>query len=142
VYRELPADVLVPVEDAISCLGFRLLRPAVVLLGLAYETAVLRVLERLSSRAIVTMSRAGRTAAEQIATLRRLLPNLEMRTDERGTATAAVDFADHLRERRADAAHPIEGWPFDDTDEVEELTTSALRHLPRLWEIGVRDLRS
>lgn len=58
-HPELPADVVSPIEDAIACLGFGLRRPSVVLLGLAYETAMLRVLEQLAARANLDMKRAG-----------------------------------------------------------------------------------
>jgi hypothetical protein len=138
----LAEDVITPIEDAILCMGYRLLRPAVVLLGLAFETAVDDVLEHLAQRAIVELERVGRTAALRIETLRRTLPRLQFQRDELATATAAVDFADHLRDRRNDAAHPIESWPFDDKDEVEELTTSALRHLPHLWGIAAHEVRT
>ncbi len=137
-HPDVPEEVVVLIEDAQACLGFRLMRPAVVLLGLAYETAALKVLETLVERAIVDRRKVGDTAANRIARPRSTLPKLECRDDERATATAAVDFADHLRIRRNDASHPVESPPFDDIDEVEELIISAARHLPFLW--GIADL--
>jgi len=117
------------------------MRPAVVLLGLAYETAVLKVLEKLAEKAIVK-GKLAENASKRIGMLRSTLQRLECRDDQRGAVAAAVDFADHLRDRRNDASHPVESWPFDDSDEVEELITSATRHLPFLWGISERPLRS
>jgi len=141
-HPDVPDEVVLLVEDAQACLEFGLMRPAVVLLGLAYETAVLKVLEKLAETAIVDLQRVGETAAKRIAKLRSTIPQLQYRDDERATATAALDFADHLRIRRNDASHPVESWPFDDSDEVEELITSAARHLPFLWDIAGRPIRS
>jgi len=141
-HPDVPDEVVLLVEDAQACLEFGLMRPAVVLLGLAYETAVLKVLEKLAETAIVDLQRVGETAAKRIAKLRSTIPQLQYRDDERATATAAVDFADHLRTRRNDASHPVESWPFDDSDEVEELIISAARHLPFLWDIAGRPIRS
>lgn len=141
-HPDVTEEVVLLVEDAQACLEFRLMRPAVVLLGLAYETAVLKVLETLTEKALVKGPKATDNAARRIAILRSTLPRLEYRDDERATATAAIDFADHLRVRRNDASHPVESWPFDDSDEVEELIVSAARHLPFLWGIAGRTLRS
>jgi hypothetical protein len=142
-HPDVPDEVVFLVEDAQACLEFRLMRPAVVLLGLAYETAVLKVLEKLAEKAIV--HKVPENAAKRIGTLRSTLPKLEAVDGERATATAALDFADHLRIRRNDASHPVESWtwswPFDDSDELEELIISAARHLPFLWGIAGRPLR-
>ena len=58
-------------------------------------------------------------------------------SEARRAAAAAYDFADALRRRRNDAAHPRPKYGFEDRTEVEELLVSALRHLPGLWAPAV-----
>jgi hypothetical protein len=82
-HPDVPDEVVLLVEDAQACLEFGLMRPAVVLLGLAYETAVLKVLEKLAETAIVDLQRGGDTAAKRIAKLRSTIPLLQYRDDER-----------------------------------------------------------
>jgi hypothetical protein len=59
-------------------------------------------------------------AGERIGTLKKQLSGLKFQQDERRLAEAAVDLADHLRERRNDAAHRNPRWPFDSVDEIED----------------------
>ena len=127
-------EVLVLIEDAQACLEFRLLRPAVVLLGVAYEKAIEVVLLHfarlgLTSAKVVQAAHAN----ERIATFKKLLSKLDLSKDDLRMATAAIDFADNLRARRNDGSHTTPRWPFDDSTEVEELILSAARHLPALW---------
>jgi len=141
-YADVDEEVLVLIEDAQACLGFRLLRPAVVLLGVAYEKAVEVVLLHFATLGL-TNSKAvqGAHANERIATLKKLLPKLDVGKDDVRMATAAIDFADDLRVRRNDGSHTTPRWPFDDSAEVEELIISAARHLPALWLVKHATLR-
>ncbi len=142
-HTDLPDEVVAVVSDAQACLEFRLLRPSIVLLGVAYEMAIFNVLHKLAERAIGpgTKKVDHMNAVERIAELRKLVPLLVYSNEDRALATAAVDFADHLRDRRNGALHPIESWPFDDTGEAEEWALSAARHLPIVWDIASRELR-
>jgi hypothetical protein len=81
-----------------------------VLLGLAYETAVEKILMELVGKALVDPQKVRRAdAGERLGTLKSQLSGLKFQQDERRLAEAAVDFADHLRERRNDAAHTTRG---------------------------------
>lgn len=78
-------------------------------------------------------------AAERIDTVRKSLATLEqgayLDQEELRSAEAALDFADQLRERRNDGSHTKPRYPFDDSEEIEELLRSAGRHLPPLWRL-------
>jgi hypothetical protein len=107
------------------------------LLGIAFETAVERVLLHLASKALTDAQKIRRSeAGERIAHLKKLLNKLRFTGEQRRLAEAAVDFADHLRERRNDAAHTKPKWPLTSPEEIEEVVVSAGRHLPHLWEIS------
>lgn len=57
-------------------------------------------------------------------------------SDDRTAAGAAYDFADHLRQRRNDAAHTTPAFDFDHADETDEFLVSAGRHGPALWSLA------
>ncbi len=138
-HPEVPDAVMVLLEDAQACLDVSLYRPAVVLLGLAYETAVEGVLLDLATKALTTTkSIQTANAGDRIAMLKKLLTRLQLKDEERRKGEDAIAFANHIRERRNDAAHTTPKWPFDDSDEIEELLTSAARHLPTLLDLATR----
>lgn len=104
------------------------------LLGVAYEKAIEVVLLHFAVVGLTSVkSVQAAHANERISTFKRLLSKLELSKDDLRMATAAIDFADHLRVRRNDGSHTTPRWPFDDSTEVEELILSAARHLPALW---------
>jgi len=133
----LPDGGLVPFLDAYACLEHRLARPATVLLGVAYEAFVERVIDVLVARGSLpadTLAKNG--AAKRIVALRSVVPATVVDKDERYSVIAALDFADLLRERRNDGSHTTPRFAFDDIGEVEELLVSAGRHLPALWRLA------
>jgi hypothetical protein len=135
-YPDMDEEVLILIEDAQSCLEFRLLRPAVVLLGVAYEKAIEVILLHFAAFGLTSVKTVPAAHAnERISTFKKLLPKLELSKDDLRMATAAIDFADELRARRNDGSHTTPRWPFDDTTEVEELILSAARHVPALWQV-------
>jgi hypothetical protein len=141
-HPEVPDAVIVLLEDAQACLDVSLFRPAVVLLGLAYETAVEGVLLDLATKALTTTkSVQSANASDRIAMLRRLLNKLQLKEEDRARAEDAIAFASRLRDRRNDAAHTTPRWPFDDSDEIEELQTSAAHHLSALLGLATRPAR-
>ena len=72
-------EVLVLIEDAQSCLEFRLLRPAVVLLGVAYEKAIEVVLLHFVAFGVTTVKAVHAVrASERTATFKKLLAKLEL----------------------------------------------------------------
>lgn len=131
----LPNEVLAHLVDARSCLDHALARPSVVLLGLAYETAIDVTVETLIARARIGSETERQKAAKKIAAVRRMLvswPDSELKFG----AIAAWDFADVLRRRRNDGSHGRPAYDFSDLAEFHELFVSALRHLPSLWSIA------
>ena len=145
----LPDGVVALLVDARACLGYSLLRAAVVLMGVAYEIAISEVADRLqTTNAFGIKSVAGKQAAEKIALIRKAIeagaiPWLAATTDklEQSTriaaAVAAYDFANALRARRNEASHLLPLHDFDHTGETEEFLVSAGRHLRALWSVAL-----
>lgn len=133
----LPEGVIALLTDAETCIDHGLLRPAVAVMGVAYEAAVEAVAESLTQQGFLTAALPG-SAAARIELLRsnidRRLPGTQVTDRERRfTVTASYNFADELRRRRNDASHTTPRYAFDDRPEVEEFLVSAYRHLPSLW---------
>lgn len=133
----LPDGVIQLVQDAKACVEHGLLRPGVVLLGLAYELAVEGVANALATKGLVDPQKLAklRQAWERSDLIKQSLPAIVTRKDERPRFERAMDFADLIRERRNDGAHTKPRYPFDDAGEVEELIVSACRHLPMMWSL-------
>ncbi len=123
--------VVAHLADAQACLDHGLLRPAVVLIGLAYEAAVEKIADALIAAGTLPKSVSDLVAAKRLAQVRGQIDTL-LSGPRRATAHAAYDFANTLRERRNDAAHTTPTFGFDDGAEIEELIISAARHLPGL----------
>ena len=134
----LPDDVVALLSDSDACLDQGLLRPAVAVMGVAYEVAVEAVITALVGRATLPATVQDQNAARRISAVRAVVDTIFVgRTppeiDRRFAAYAAYDFADALRRRRNDASHTAPRYGFGDQPEVEELLVSACRHLPALW---------
>jgi hypothetical protein len=132
----LPDDVLSLLSDAGACLDNGLMRPAVVLMGVAYEVAVEHLVDALVGRGVLQAGAQNGRAAARITSIRNELETLfpgRAPVDARSAAAQALDFADQLRRRRNDASHTQPTYGFEDRAEVEELLVSAGRHLPNLW---------
>lgn len=130
----LPDEVSVHLVDARACLEHGLGRPAISLMGLAYEVAEDGALDYLVDAGKLRV-RNGARVAEKIAAVKVALPTLLTDLEHRGAAAAAWDFADHLRARRNHASHPKAYPDFSDLTEVHEFIVSAGRHLPGLWSV-------
>jgi len=138
----LPDDVIALLVDALACCDHSLMRPAVVLMGVAYELAIEHVVDVLASKNLVSANTPGQKPGERIKRIKELLATPQVNTvlpnsDDRIAAGAAYDFADHLRQRRNEAAHTTPIYDFDHTAETEEFLVSAGRHLPALWSLAV-----
>jgi len=136
----LPGDVVSLLSDARECLDHGLMRPAIVLMGVAYEVAVERAIDALVTRNILPPVVSEKNAAVRIrevkAAIDTVMPgSTPKERDDRFAAHAAHDFADALRRRRNDASHTAPTYGFEDREEVEELLISAGRHLPNLWKV-------
>jgi hypothetical protein len=134
----IPGEVLVHLADAQQCLDHALGRPSVVLTGLAYEVAIESIVERLVKKGRLSHQAQTFNAARRIGEVKAQLPALYPGTSmaqkqARFSAIAAWDFADVLRDRRNDGAHPGGGYDFSDLSESHELLLSAGRRLPALW---------
>ncbi len=137
----LPDDVVALLTDARACLDQMLLRPAVVVMGVAYEAAVERVAEALVTAGTLPAEVLELRAAARIARVRgvidaRVPGGSPEERDRRFAVHAAFAFADQLRRRRNDASHTTPRFGFEDREEIEELLVSAGRHLPALWSIA------
>jgi len=132
----LPEEVGAHLVDARACLDNGLGRPAISLLGLAYEAAEDAAIDYLNSCGKLRV-RSGARAAAKISAVKAVLPKLIDDLEQRGIAVAAWDFADQLRARRNHASHPKAYPDFSDLAEVYEFVVSAGRHLPGLWSVRV-----
>jgi hypothetical protein len=135
-WPKLPDGVIALLVDARACLDHSLLRPAVVLMGVAYELAIEEVVGELVTKGLVQPNTPKELPAKRIERIKELirdtgkvkvvLPDV----DDRTAALAAYDFADLLRLRRNEAAHSRPAYDFEHVGETEEFLVSAARHLP------------
>jgi hypothetical protein len=136
----LPDDVQSLLVDARSCLDHGLMRPAIHLMGVAYEVAIEHVVDSLVTKTglstvVATQKAAMRIAAVE-AVIDAVMPAATLaEKEERFAVHAAYDFADQLRRRRNDAAHTAPKYDFEDREEAEEFLVSAGRHLPNVWRM-------
>lgn len=140
-------EVISLLADSRECLERMLLRPAVVMMGAAYELAIERVVDALTKKNVLQDTDEW-GAARRIAELKACLPNYFVpktktkeerlkKKEELNAARDAYDFADRLRARRNDASHTKPTYGFEDRAEIEELLVSAMRHLPAIWSLIV-----
>lgn len=137
----VPDDVVALLNDAKTCMDNALLRPAIVLMGVAYEVAIEAVAESLVTKNQLAAVVLDQSAARRIAAVKSVIDviapgNKPEEKDRRFAAHAAFEFADQLRRRRNDASHTTPTYAFDDREETEEFLVSAGRHLPALWSLG------
>jgi hypothetical protein len=137
----LPDGVIALLVDARACYDHSLMRPAVVLMGVAYELAIEHVVDVLATKNLVAANTPSQKAGERIKRIKALLATPQASavlsdSDDRTAASAAYDFAEHLRQRRNDAAHTTPAFDFDHADETDEFLVSAGRHLPALWSLA------
>lgn len=134
----LPEPVLVHLADAQACIDHGLLRPATALLGVAYETAIESVIEKLVSDGKLTGNPLKGGAEQRIKAVKTALDAIFVgRKRECAAAYAAYDFADALRQRRNDASHTKPTFEFDDRPEIESLLFMAGHHLAALWSPAI-----
>lgn len=135
----LPEGIVALLTDARTCMDHSLLRPAVVLMGLAFEEAVERIATALVENQNLPADVLDKAAAARLTRLRALVESLPTQTgpqkDRRSMLTSALDYADDLRRRRNDASHTTPRYGFEDRGEVEEFLVSASRKLPALWSM-------
>lgn len=141
--KNLPAGVIALLVDARACLDRALLRPAVILTGVAFELAIEEVVGVLANKNLVSTGTPGQLPAKRIERIKELINDTDKvkvvlpTTDARTAALAAYDFADTLRLRRNEAAHTRPAYDFDHGGETEEFLVSAGRHLPALWSLAL-----
>lgn len=113
-------DSLARVDDALACLEAGLARPAVVLLGLAYEELISVVLARLEGKDVAQLKGMASERQEQLRKRLEFHPKCEARSK----ALCALNVADTIRDERNDAVHKAAGeW---DPVEVEELVNAGI----------------
>jgi hypothetical protein len=138
----LSEEVAEHMVDAQACLENDLLRPATVMIGLAYEAAILAIGEALVTEGMLDPARFQKARRDGVAEVISLLAHSDV-CERRGVARndkhkvgRALDFAHQLRERRNDGGHTRPTYPFNDRAEIEEFLLSAARHLPELWRLA------
>jgi hypothetical protein len=136
--RGIPDETIALLLDANDCLASSLRRPAVVMLGVAYEAAVEAVVASLVNHQILQPPALDLGAARRIAAVRGVIDNVmpdatPQERDDRFATHRAYNFADDLRQRRNHASHTDPRYGFIDRQEVEELLVGAGRNLPPLW---------
>ena len=138
----LPAEVLSLLNDSQRCIDRMLLRPAIVMMGVAYELAIEAVATALVGRNALPANAIdpNTSPARRISDIRGVIDNVMPGTtprerDDRFTVHRAYQFADDLRRRRNDASHTRPAYGFEDRAEVEEFYVSAGRMLPSIWRL-------
>lgn len=126
-------DAVARFVDAQECVEHGLLRPAVVLLGLAYEELMVGL------HAKVCPKKKARNASERQEQVRKALESLSATTngdrETRMRALTALNVADDIRTRRNDAAHAASST-FDPV-EVDELLADGIRAFRKLADYEV-----
>ena len=136
----LPNDVKELLVDAQACMEHMLLRPAIVLMGVAYEVAIEAVAEALVHKGHLPASVLDQNAAKRISSIRGVIDTVlsgatQQDKDDRFAAMRAYNLADDLRRRRNDASHTAPRYGFDDLGEAREFLVSAGRQLPLVWSL-------
>ena len=133
--------VVAHLEDAVSCLEAGLLRPALMMLGLANELTV-----RITHNALVHQGKLK--AAGPRAKTRDLLADVQSVAetwsggkggslkDEEHRLTSATSASEVIRDERNQAAHP--GKKVTDGPHVERLMILGAHHMPVFWELIVK----
>ena len=137
---QISENVLTLISDAHTCYQRSLLRPAVVLLGVAWESAIEDIADALEKNQYLSPPIPSR-AAQRLSSVRGAIPQRFPGKDPpskeaRAAAERACNFADDLRCRRNDGSHTTPRYPFDDREEVEELFILSAMNLPHLWAMG------
>jgi hypothetical protein len=136
----LPSEVTALLVDAQACMERMLLRPAIVLMGVAYEMAIEAVADVLVTKSFLAASVLDQNAARRIASIRGVVDTVlpgatAQERDDRFAVARAYQFADDLRRRRNDASHTTPRYGFDDLSEAQEFLVSAGRQLPLIWSL-------
>ena len=120
-------DVRARLEDAQECLRVRLLRPAVIMVGLAFETMI-------GEQFAAVGKGAKGTNAERIAVLQKIVTAGESKKiGGSKAARGSLDRACYVNDRRNNAAHAT---PADfEYEEVHDLIAAAPHWLERLSKI-------
>lgn len=133
----IPAQVLDLLTDASACLAHGLVRPAIALLGFAYEATIDEVLDQLDTKGYLQNVKIPWGAGDRLKLLRSklaiVLPD-PAKKEERQRAELACDLAEKIRDRRNEASHP-KLFTGAVHDEVADYLTSGFRRLPDLWAI-------
>jgi hypothetical protein len=134
----LPREIIVLLVDAQACMERLLLRPAIVLMGVAFETAIEAVADMLVTKSVLPPNVLEQSAARRITSLRNVVDTVlpggtAPERDDRFAVARAYQFADDLRRRRNDASHTTPRYGFDDLAEAQEFLVSAGRQLPLIW---------
>lgn len=133
---DLPEGVIALLLDARACMDNSLLRPAIVLMGVAYEVAIEHVADHLVTKRYLDKKVLQGQAAPRLEKVKDVIDQVVTNSDDKRTAHAAYEFAEQLRRRRNDGAHTRPRYGFEDRQEVEEFIVSAARHLPGLWSLA------
>lgn len=131
-----PDEIIAHMEDAITCLEAAVLRPALMMLGLANEETI-----RITHAAVAHLGRVK--PASSMVKARDLLADVDhaLKTwpgskDEQHRLSLASSAIEAIRVERNAAAHP--GSQITDGPKIESLLTLAAHHLPVFWELLVK----
>lgn len=135
--------VIAHMEDAVSCLEAGVLRPALMMVGVANEVTV-----RVTHDALAHQNKV--TKAGAMAKMRDLLADISAvagtwaagggTRDEEHRLKMAVGGTEAVRDERNKAAHP--GQKVTDAPHVESMLMLAAHHLPVLWELMVKPAKA
>lgn len=135
---DLPDDIARRLQDARDCLLAHVLRPAVIMAGLACERVVASVYDHCNLGAKVP----ARLAPGNRPSAKRLLDGVvemasKLRPRPEGIESLALQLTELVRQDRNIAGH---GWTreFDDAEEVELLLLAASRSISTLWSLRGR----
>jgi hypothetical protein len=123
-------------EDAITCVRSGVLRPALVMLGLATETTI-----KTAHAALVHQNAFA--ARHPLAKARDLMDDIDAwvkalpapQKDKQHRLAMALSTVETIRVERNNAAHP--GHTITDRLNIEALLTNGAHHIPVFWDLVI-----
>lgn len=131
-----PDEIVAHVEDAVTCLEASVLRPALMMIGLANEETIRITHAGLAHAGHVTAAPAMAKARDLLSAIDPVLKAWPGTKDERHRLSLAWTAIEVIRVERNAAAHP--GNQVTDSPKIESLLTLAAHHLPVFRELLVK----
>jgi len=128
--------VVAHLEDAVSCLENGLLRPSLMMLGLANEETIRACHAALAYEKKVPAAPALAKTRDLLSAIEPVVRGWAGKREEQHRLSLALTAAEEIRVERNDAAHP--GKKVTDEPHIEHLLSLVAHHCAIFWEVIVK----